>query len=225
MSNLQFTFLRAAPVVIEKEVVDDADNGAGMLDVLVSNVWSRGAGVDGLTLTSTVDKDSSVDIDSVEKLMTCVKYFFRKGTIAGLLKPPVLVKALGKGRGSVGQASAAVGTAHSTATALTADPEAARRWETMKDAVMMWTEGMRSKVAGMADAHTQGKKVQALVNLALPDDEKVWVGSILTKTQADALGKAAHGVRLLSPTNNVIANWGPLPPRQGHGIACHRLSV
>ena len=121
MSSLQFTFPRASPVVIQKEIVDDEADGAGMLDVLVSNVWSRGAGVAGLTLTSTVDKASTVDVDSIEKLKTCVTYFFKRGTIAGLLKPPVLVRPLGKGRGSMGPASTAIGTALSTATAVTAD--------------------------------------------------------------------------------------------------------
>lgn len=195
MSTLTFTFPRAAPVVIEQEVVDEDVSGLEMLDVLVSNVWSRGAGVDGLTLSSTVDKDSTVDVDSMEKLKTCVSYYFKKGTIAGLIKPPVLVKPLGRGRGSMGPASTAVGTAVSTATALTAGNEADVNWEKMKDGVLMWTEGIRKTVAGMAPVDKEATVMKTLVDDTTPDSEKVWIGSIITKTHADALGKAASGVR------------------------------
>lgn len=64
--------------MIKEEVVEDEDNGARMLVVVVSNVCSRGAGVDGLTLVSTVDKDTTVDIDSEAKLKTYVMYFFKE---------------------------------------------------------------------------------------------------------------------------------------------------
>lgn len=209
MTKLQFTFHRASPVVIEQEVVDDVEDvedGGGMLDVLVSNVWSRGAGVDGLTLASTVDKDSTVDIDSQEKLKTCVLYFFKKGTIAGVLVSPVLVKPLGKGRGSFAATPTAQGTACSTATVAGEDDE---KWKRMKDGVLMWTAGMEKKVARMAEADKQGKLVAALVNEEAPADERMYPGSMLTKGYADALRKAAAGVRQPCQNNNVLGTCRP----------------
>ena len=89
----------------------------------------------------------------------------------------------------------------------------------------MWTEDMRKIVSRMAEADKTGKLMEALVDEEAPAGSKMWHGSILTKSHADALGNAARGVRLTSPTHFVKATCRPRPPRKGDGSTCHRLSM
>ena len=197
--DLQFQFKRDAAIVIDKDTADD-DEENGMLDVLARSVWRRGGGADGMTLASATDEEATLDVDNVESLKRCIRFYFRKGKIAGGIEPPVMVLPINirKNRGSAPGASAH--TAASTATAATSDSD--QVWDVLQSGVLLWTNQVSAILGQMRDADKASPLMQALLKGDGDPKLRMYEGCMLMHQHIGAISAAAAGVRFCKPANN-----------------------
>lgn len=179
------------PVVITEAVYSKK---GGMLDLLVSNVFTRARGrskeaPEKVVLTSVADRATCVEIDKSEDVLTVLQNYFEEDE--PVLESPVLVTGRWEKKGrSAPSASAAITDAKSGKQS----SGKCLDWKDAKSHCLRWTEGMKAALSGMRDEDKASTGLAGLLHDDAPEDKKKLYGMVLRFAESQAL--KAVGVRL-----------------------------